>query len=123
LVDGQFQLKGKEKEHTTAPEFFLMFKVLCWHKRKGQDRLAALCRGKELERRCTNPIDDNGFKWAKFYHRFEYDPTGRNELKRNEDDKRYNLECTIGYGDTFEGLSCIGGLKDGRCSESECGSP
>ncbi|GMR55431.1 hypothetical protein PMAYCL1PPCAC_25626, partial [Pristionchus mayeri] len=113
--------RGGSLKYIGIPEFFLKVDILCVEKNTGEKGpMAEICQDKELEKRCTDPVDDKGFKWARFYHRFEYDPTGENSLT-TRGVARYNLVCTLGYQVTFEGLSCFGGLKDGRCSDIECG--
>ncbi|GMR31229.1 hypothetical protein PMAYCL1PPCAC_01424 [Pristionchus mayeri] len=117
--EGQFELKGEEKKYTATPEFFLQADILCKHPHKTVAPMVERCQG--LKDRCRdNSRNDNGFKWARFYHRFEMDPSdGRGR-------PWYNLACTFGFkepngGKVWNGLSCTGGLKDGRCSEEECG--
>ncbi|GMR61299.1 hypothetical protein PMAYCL1PPCAC_31494, partial [Pristionchus mayeri] len=98
--------------------FFLRAYILCWDNKEKQGPMFRTCEDTVLQKRCQKPRDDNGFKWATFYHSFEHDPAGKKEVGKGE--KWYNLGCTLGFKEsrvTLGGLSCTGGLKDGRCSE------
>ncbi|GMR52289.1 hypothetical protein PMAYCL1PPCAC_22484, partial [Pristionchus mayeri] len=89
--------------------------------------IAATCKDKELQKRCAEAMKDSGAKgeddegkraymdsdgyaWASFTNRFEFDPVGHRRSKFGKNN--YDLNCTLGFkrhfGDVMDGLSCTG---------------